>query len=71
MLFILENDWDTIIKQTEFVGVKMVTDQIYSEYIKRFILAYNEVSNMKIENIRNNFNGYISLIEKLEKSIIK
>jgi len=71
MLFVLANDWDTIIKQTEFVGVKMVTDQIYSEYIKRFILAYNEVSNMKIENIRNNFNGYISSIKKLEKSIIK
>jgi hypothetical protein len=36
MLFILENDWDTIIKQTEFIGVKMVTDQIYSEYITFF-----------------------------------
>jgi hypothetical protein len=40
-----------------------------SEHIKRYILAYNKVSNMRIDNIRNNFNGYISLIDKLEKKI--
>lgn len=40
-----------------------------NEHIKKYILAYNEVSNMKIDNIRNNFNGYISLIDKLEKKI--
>jgi hypothetical protein len=42
-----------------------------SEYIKKYILAYNEVSNMKIENIRNNFNGYISLIDKFEEQLFR
>jgi hypothetical protein len=42
-----------------------------SEHIKKYILAYNEKSNMKIDNIRNNFNGYISLIDELEKKIIE
>lgn len=37
MLFILENDWDTIINQKELIGVKLVTDQIYSEYLTFFV----------------------------------
>ena len=38
-----------------------------SEYIKKYILAYNKLNNGKISNVRNNFNGYISLIDHLDK----
>jgi len=38
-----------------------------SEYIKKYIIAYNQLNNGIIANVRNNFNGYISLIDHLDK----
>ena len=36
MLFILDNDWDTIINQNEYPGVKFICREINSEYLTFF-----------------------------------
>jgi hypothetical protein len=36
MMFVLENDWDTIIAQEELIGVRIISQEIYNEYLTFF-----------------------------------
>ncbi|MGE4321137.1 MAG: DUF4238 domain-containing protein [Acholeplasmataceae bacterium] len=36
MLYVLENDWETIIKQKELIGVKIHSEDIYKQYLTFF-----------------------------------